>query len=101
LRRGQRFQAVLAKELAGSALARSSRSASGILQGAVPGVSGEVSSASLYPGFSQITLWSRRVYLVELFITMSLEEFGRRVKLVGRPEQNGQCDDFGSVFRIL
>ena len=94
-RRGRRSQAVLAQELEGSkeTLARSSRSESGIVQGAVPGISDELLSAPRYPGFGHSK------YLVELFITMSLEEFGRRVKLVGRPESDGQCDTLVSVFR--
>eukprot|EP00959_Pyramimonas_sp_CCMP1952_P466938 9490753-Pyramimonas_sp.AAC.1 len=40
-------------------------------------------------------------YLVELFGKMSLEEFGRRVKLVGQPDLKRQCDDFRSVAVIL
>ena len=40
-------------------------------------------------------------YLVELLVSPELEEFGRRVELVGRPDQKRGCDDLGSVFGTL
>eukprot|EP00959_Pyramimonas_sp_CCMP1952_P192336 4021778-Pyramimonas_sp.AAC.1 len=40
------------------------------------------------------TLPSVITYLVELFGIVELEEFRRGVKLVGRPDQKGQCGNF-------
>ena len=41
------------------------------------------------------------LYLVELLVEPELEEFGRRVELVGRPDQKRQCVNLGSVFGTL
>ena len=43
----------------------------------------------------------RSLYLVELLVSPELEEFGRRVELVGRPDQKRQCGNLGSVFGTL
>ena len=49
----------------------------------------------------KIFLALRAIYLVELLVEPELEEFGRRVELVGRPDQKRQCGNLGLVFGTL
>eukprot|EP00959_Pyramimonas_sp_CCMP1952_P065794 1373773-Pyramimonas_sp.AAC.1 len=47
------------------------------------------------PQKTRLTVHRRRQYLGELFGIDELEEFRRGLELVGRPDQNGQCEDLG------